>query len=446
MKRKTIKLLLGVAMTTLFISGCSPKIETKNYTHEAGEVLPDNIETYATFPNSELAKEATIDLSKVDENQVGIHEATISLKGKTYSVEIEVVDTKAPEGTFETTTIAVGIDGKVTPDLFGISCIDASNITYGFRNQEFLKTEEELRTLIEENLAKAREEEIEEIALKDLVGITWEEDQDSWDENGVSEESITLEFVPEKSGLYKLELASRDDYGNTDFINCYVIADLEAPVLKAEDQQFTVTNDFDKYMDSMSQGIYAEDNLLGDITSSIEVIDSKIDDQSKDAARMMVSYEVYDLAGNNAKGERTITAKAEVKVIKQQAGESYLEGIDRSRAEEAFALVNQQRVAAGFRELSWDESVYNIAVDRAQEIVSSYSHIRPSTGTSTVEEYSLGENLNKLWGDTSAGAAVSSWMNSQGHKDNLLTGYYTRSAVACYQSGKYCYYVQLFGF
>ena len=66
--------------------------------------------------------------------------------------------------------------------------------------------------------------------------------------------------------------------------------------------------------------------------------------------------------------------------------------------------------------------------------------------TNLDKSFSREEILNKVWGDTSANAEVQSWMNSQTHKDNLLISYYTKSAVACYQNGKYCYYVQLFAY
>lgn len=119
-------------------------------------------------------------------------------------------------------------------------------------------------------------------------------------------------------------------------------------------------------------------------------------------------------------------------------------GIQRGKAEEAFRLVNEQRSAAGLQPLVWDDSIYETAVLRAEEILTYYSHTRTATGRTTVEDFAMGENLNRLWGDTSAAAAVQSWMNSPTHKENLLRDYYTKTAVACYETEKYCYYVQLF--
>lgn len=446
MKLKKIQRILGTVFLATIITGCSPQLTTETHIHEAGETLPEEVTEYAVFKNPEKASEAAIDLSNVVPDKVGTYEAMITLKNKEYPFTVEVVDTTAPDGTFQTSIVAIGIEGKVTPDMFGLECTDISSITYGFRNIEKVKNQEELKSQILESISKAEEIGSEEILFTDLAGVNWDGTKDTWDEKDVPEETLIPEFVPEESGLYKLELASRDEYGNTDFMNCYVISDLEAPVLQLEDKEITVTSDFEKYMNSLSEGIYAEDNLFGDITDAVQIINLEIDEESKNTSKMKIYYEVYDLVGNKAEGSRVISTKAQTKVIQQQSNESYSNGLDRGRAEQAYALANQQRAAAGLAELSWDESIYNIAATRAEEVVSNYSHTRSSTGRTTVEDYNLGENLNKLWGDTSAGAAVQSWMESAGHKQNLLTGYYTRTAVACYQSGKYCYYVQLFGF
>ena len=54
--------------------------------------------------------------------------------------------------------------------------------------------------------------------------------------------------------------------------------------------------------------------------------------------------------------------------------EVHPDGFDRSAAEEVWSYVNAERTAAGLNALTWDEDIYNFACQRAQAIVSDFSH------------------------------------------------------------------------
>lgn len=54
--------------------------------------------------------------------------------------------------------------------------------------------------------------------------------------------------------------------------------------------------------------------------------------------------------------------------------EVHPDGFDRSAAEEVWSYVNAERIAAGLNALTWDEDIYNFACQRAQAIVSDFSH------------------------------------------------------------------------
>ena len=337
MKGRIFKTLITATALTMLLTGCSEQVSTNTYTHEAGDELKTDASLYASFKNPENAKVAEVHLDKVVADRVGTYEGWITLKNKDYSFTVEVVDTTAPDGSFETTTTSVGIDTKITPELFGISCTDISEIKYGIRNVEKIKTEDELKMLIDESFRKAEEEGLEEITLKDMVGVTWEKDTDSREESGFDLASLEEEYLPTESGLYKLELVCSDIHGNASIMNAYAIADIEAPVLKLEDKEVTVTNDFEKYMNSLSEGLYAEDNLLGDITGALSVVGSEVIDESSTVTKMRVTYEVYDLVGNRAEGSRIFTSKAQVKTVSQpsaqsQAIQTQSNGYDRDRA------------------------------------------------------------------------------------------------------------------
>ena len=90
-----------------------------------------------------------------------------------------------------------------------------------------------------------------------------------------------------------------------------------------------------------------------------------------------------------------------------------------------------------------------MAQERAQEIVECWSHTRPdeSNVTALAKEYGLsysvlGENLGK--GYSSPDAVVNAWMNSAGHRANILSGNKSRIGVGIYSCNGKTYWVQLF--
>ena len=114
-------------------------------------------------------------------------------------------------------------------------------------------------------------------------------------------------------------------------------------------------------------------------------------------------------------------------------------------------LVNEHRLAAGMDALSADSTLNEAANRRAEEIVRSFSHSRPDGRScfTVLEEYKIvfraaGENIAA--GQRSAEEVVAAWMNSEGHRENILSGYFGHIGVSCiYVDDMYGYYwVQLF--
>ena len=93
----------------------------------------------------------------------------------------------------------------------------------------------------------------------------------------------------------------------------------------------------------------------------------------------------------------------------------------------------QQGVAA----LSWDDSLASTACERAEEIVSDFSH----NGRRNCD----GENLYKST-SSSVSAAVSDSAKSGVHNINMTTDAYTRAGAAICHSGNMYYFVVCFGF
>ena len=97
---------------------------------------------------------------------------------------------------------------------------------------------------------------------------------------------------------------------------------------------------------------------------------------------------------------------------------------DSSAAQQVFSLVNQERVNNGLPELTWDSDMASYSDRRAMEIVTDFSH------NSAGGKWSVGENIGQ--GYENASAVVSGWMNSEGHKANILSTVSTRASVSCY--------------
>ena len=112
-------------------------------------------------------------------------------------------------------------------------------------------------------------------------------------------------------------------------------------------------------------------------------------------------------------------------------------------------LVNAERAKYGLAPLAWDPvNLGPGAAVRAREISSVFSHTRPD-GTSCFTAVSnpgaLGENIAA--GQRTPQQVMNSWMNSSGHRANILNAAYTRLGVGYYyaSSSPYGHYwVQMF--
>ena len=102
---------------------------------------------------------------------------------------------------------------------------------------------------------------------------------------------------------------------------------------------------------------------------------------------------------------------------------------DEERAKEAFAEANARRVENGLHELVWDEELYRAAEIRATELATNFSHTRPDgTEWKTVSNVVNGENIAE--GYAKASSVVQAWMDSTGHRENILRSEFTRGAIA----------------
>ena len=260
-----------------------------------------------------------------------------------------VTDVKAPEGTLKTCFFVSS--EEIVPGNFTENVSDESEFVEGFRNVE----------LICDNPTDF-----------ELVIPEWSMETDCYEENNVSANTLQASVLPEKDGLYSMEIVGTDIYGNASVAKVYVL-----------------------YLTETGKPQWLKEQP-----------------------------------------------------VQEAQTENVKNGFERAKAEEAFAAVNQQRTANGLHELVWNESLYELACIRAQEIVMNFSHQRPDgsyVGDVIIRQYGAGgcgENIAENY--RSVTNLVGGWMNSQGHKENILNERFTSGVMACYcHEGNY-YWVNLF--
>ena len=122
-----------------------------------------------------------------------------------------------------------------------------------------------------------------------------------------------------------------------------------------------------------------------------------------------------------------------------------------SDEKEVLDLINKQRANNGLKPLEIDYEVQRVAKIKAQDMVNNnyFSHESPTYGspfnmlTSFKVSYrTAGENIA---GNSSNSGAVNAWMNSSGHKANILNSSFTYTGIGVVNSSKYGkIYVQIF--
>lgn len=115
---------------------------------------------------------------------------------------------------------------------------------------------------------------------------------------------------------------------------------------------------------------------------------------------------------------------------------------------EMLELCNQQRRANGKPDLALNKTLCANAAVRAEEISRDdwFSHQRPD-GTMcftavTVDYMTCGENI--AYGTRTASATVAAWMDSPGHRANILSDEFTQAGFGCYELDGVRYWTQFF--
>lgn len=115
------------------------------------------------------------------------------------------------------------------------------------------------------------------------------------------------------------------------------------------------------------------------------------------------------------------------------------------KAYEVLSIVNKERVAQGLDKLVMDKELLEAAMLRAAETTVSFSHIRPNGESCfSASDKMYGENI--AYGYRTSTDVMNGWMNSSGHKKNILNSGYQSIGIGVFYKDGVRYWVQCFGF
>ena len=113
-----------------------------------------------------------------------------------------------------------------------------------------------------------------------------------------------------------------------------------------------------------------------------------------------------------------------------------------SLSHKVYEIVNQERIKAGVKPLRFNDKVYKAAMIRAKECHKYFSHIRPNgkdcftaLSEAGVKQNYAGENI--AVGFSSPKSVMEVWMQSSGHRSNILNPVFTDFGCGVCNTGEW---------
>lgn len=170
----------------------------------------------------------------------------------------------------------------------------------------------------------------------------------------------------------------------------------------------------------------------------------------EEAAALAAQQAAEQAAQQQAAAEQQAAeqAAAEQQAAEQQAAQQ-AQGDYRAQV---VAIMNQERANAGIGGVSQNAALDAVAQIRAQEIVQNFSHTRPDGSScftaldqNGVGYMNAGENIAAGYGTPAE--VMNGWMNSEGHRANILNGSFGQVGIGFYSDPNTpygTYWVQVF--
>lgn len=161
-------------------------------------------------------------------------------------------------------------------------------------------------------------------------------------------------------------------------------------------------------------------------------------------AQLSYAIDGNDVIWTDAQGNFSLTLKA------SSDASDYFDGTASDEIWEVLQLVNEEREYYGLNALTLSQALTDAAQIRSGELISLFSHTRPDGSdcfTAVTKSYwSLGENIAA--GYYSSEDVMEGWMNSEGHRANILNSGFTKLGVGYTYDDDTTYqehWVQMFG-
>ena len=190
--------------------------------------------------------------------------------------------------------------------------------------------------------------------------------------------------------------------------------------------RFTTLNKSDNMLDSSLNSSSTQITLTQDSTTLTTV------DTTDGIAQQAPNLKKDEDGGTTGRSKTTTTKKATVSSTVS------------AKEREVVTLVNKVRRSKGLSELKLNETLSAVARTKSQDMSDKgyFSHTSPTYGSPFemmskfgISYRTAGENIAQ--GYTSAQAVMDGWMNSEGHRANILNPSFTQIGVGYVADGNY---------
>ena len=161
------------------------------------------------------------------------------------------------------------------------------------------------------------------------------------------------------------------------------------------------------------------------------------------------TYYFDQVYGTMAKGIVTIDGNLYLFDVDTGVMQASITASEEAMADRVIELVNQERTSHGLQPLLKHDGLMVAAAARARELSQRYSHTRPDGSECFTILWHLGIDYgyageNIAMGQRTPEIVMNDWMNSSGHRANILNENYDCIGVGYTMVDGYPYWVQLF--
>lgn len=324
----------------------------------------------------------------------------------------------------------------------------SEDISSGSENAEVVSSEED-SVDSQENSVEEKTEVSEQTSEEDVKEEQDSSKEDASDSENNSEEASEAEEVSEEKEKSEEPEFTVEDYNAVLFVKKAVnvrkgpSTDYEkiGGLNKGDQIQITGIADTGWYQIQYNGATaYVASSYLMDAASYQAMI------AEEEAAALAAQQAAQQqAAAEQAAAEQAAAEQAALQQQQQQVAQGDYKA-------QVVAIMNQERANAGVGGISQNASLDAVAQIRAQEIAQSFSHTRPNgtscftvLGENGIAYNYAGENIAAGYGDPAS--VMSGWMNSPGHRANILDGSFGQVGIGYYtdpNSGYGTYWVQIF--